>query len=152
VKSVYEKYMPEDDEDVTIISGETRTCQIEEESLNLTKHLFRRFLDWQEQPPLKFGHRAIPLIASSVLIVDFNRLSTNPIDGFPNLFFAMSGRDDIAVVSGLVKVDPKLWTLDYLCTNFRGSLSQLQEIYHQRRIHRNGNDGMTFDKYKVLGQ
>jgi hypothetical protein len=31
LKSVYEKYMPEDDEGYVTIKQETRTCQIEEE-------------------------------------------------------------------------------------------------------------------------
>jgi hypothetical protein len=67
----------------------------EEVSLNLTKHLFNGNLISglaRTTSFAKFGHRAIPDCKSSVLIVDFNRLSTNPIDGFPNLFFAMSGK------------------------------------------------------------
>jgi hypothetical protein len=53
----------EDEEDVTIIGGETRTCQIRKNITNKSTCSADWFLDWQEQPPLpKAGHRAIPLI------------------------------------------------------------------------------------------
>jgi hypothetical protein len=158
LKSVYEKYMPEDDEGCYHYKRwKQGLVKLEEEvSLNPNKAPVQREPDFwtgKEQPPLpEVWPRGYTFdCKSSVLIVDFNRLSTNPIDGFPNLFLQCLERDDIAVVSeGLVKVDPKLWTLDYLCTNFRAH-------YHhsyKRFTTKDGstiemeNDGMTFDKYK----
>jgi hypothetical protein len=84
---------------------------------------------------------------SRVLVVNFKLLSQKQHD----LFFRCLERDDIAVVSeGLVKVDPELWSLDYLIKNYRA------HIHHsfQKFMIKDGSmcefaeEGMNFEAFK----